>query len=201
MSDKIIVKDFYHIKRYNRKRNYYHFMIGIKKMFQLPILFVFLLPIIALTVFMWMKMDYLIKILDMPKLLLPFIKTSFKFFGVIIPFLLVGSLIETTGKLTARKDEADVEMAFTEHELRYGRPILKHKSKDKKSGVTKREFYSTISKKLWEERKEVIEDSMNITILTISYGGRKRNKGKLIYLESYQGRSPKDRGVMYDKEF
>lgn len=201
MIDTIIVKDLYHQKRYNRRRNYYHLVLGTKKMFQSPIFVVFLLPIIALTVFMWMKMDYLIKILDMPKLFLPFVKTSLKFLGIIIPLLLVGSLIETIGKLTARKDEADVEMAFTERELRYGRPVLKHKSKDKKSGVMKREFYSPIPKKLWEERKEVIEDSMNITILTISYGGRKRNKGNLIYLESYEGRVPKDRGVIYDKEF
>ena len=74
-----------------------------------------------------------------------------------------------------------------------------YKKKDKKSGVTKREFYTAIPMERWQEKKEAICDRMDIHLIgDITYGGKHKNKGHQIYFESAKGRTPTERGALYD---
>lgn len=101
------------------------------------------------------------------------------------------------------KDEADLSIVFcNKRNAKSQSPILKHKKRDKKSGVIKREFYTTTPMEQWKEKKEAICDRMDIHLIgDITYGGRKKNKGNHIYFESAKGRKPIERGVLYDDTF
>lgn len=74
------------------------------------------------------------------------------------------------------------------------------KSKDRKTGVTTRVFYSQISMERWRKCKGAIADSMNLHFIKpdLEYGGKNNNKGKLIVMYSTKGRKPPERGVLYD---
>lgn len=70
---------------------------------------------------------------------------------VIFPVICAIGLIQFIGFCFAIKDEADMEIVFEDNkDVRKQPPILFGKKKDRKSGVTKREFYTTIPM----ERKE-----------------------------------------------
>ena len=123
------------------------------------------------------------------------------FIMIIIPIIFVIAIIRLLGYAAAVKDEADLQIVFGDKRnvKNNQMPILVHKKKDKSSGVTKREFYTTISMELWKESTEAICDIMNIHILgEITYGGRKKDKGNRIYFESARNRKPKERGILYD---
>ena len=109
-------------------------------------------------------------------------------------------MIQVIGFCFAIKDEADMEIIFGDkRDVKNQQPILMYKKKDKKSSVISREFYTTIPMERWQEKREAICDRMNIHIIgDITYGGRKKNKGHLIYFKSAKGRKPTERGVLYD---
>lgn len=186
--------------RWNKKRNFCHWKLGIQQMINYPLLNILLLPIIVLTVTIWVKMDVVFIIFDVPEMLFTIYNITIKIIAVLIPLLLLWALIDTTGSLTAHKDEATVQMAFKEKELRNGSPILMYKKTDKKSGVTVREFYSPIPMKLWIERREEIADAMNIHFVQdFKYGGK--SNGNRIVMYSAEGRKAMTRGVLYDDDF
>lgn len=184
----------------NRKRNICHWRLAIGQMKQYPLLLVFTLPIIILTVIIWSKKNDVIDILNIPKIILPVFDISVKLLGVLIPILLVWGLIDIIGTLTARKDEANIQMAFKEVELRNGSPILMYKRKDKKTGITVREWYSLIPLKLWVERQEEIADAMNIHFTEkFRYGGN--SDGNRIVMCSAKGRGTLVKeSPIYDKD-
>lgn len=187
-------------QKWNRKRNFCHWKLGIMQMIQLPLLNILLLPIIALTLIIWVNMDYAFTVFDVPKSILPIYTVIIKAFGVLIPLLLVWVMIDAIGTIIARKDEALMQMAFEEKELRNGSPILMYKRKDKKTGVTIREWYSPIPMKLWVEHQEEIADAMNIHFIqNFRYGGK--SNGSRIVMYSAEGREATARGVLYDEEF
>lgn len=63
-------------------------------------------------------------------------------------------LIQFIGFCFAINDEADMEIVFEDNkDVRKQPPILFGKKKDRKSGVTKREFYTTIPMERWKEKK------------------------------------------------
>ena len=107
------------------------------------------------------------------------------------------------GNIFARQDEADLELVFGDkRNVKNQPPMLIFKKKDKKSGVIKREFYTTISMERWQEMKDAICDRMDIHLIgDITYGGRKKNRGNHVYFESAKGRKPMGRGVLYDDTF
>ena len=106
------------------------------------------------------------------------------------------------GELTAQKDEGNLSLAFDKKDLRNGCPILIYKKHIKKKGVIVREFYTTIPMKKWVDRKESIEDVMNLTCLTdFEYGENTNDNGNKIIIKSSKGRKPKDRGILYDENF
>lgn len=185
---------------YNRKKNRGHWRLAIGQIKQYPLLLILTIPIIALTVIVWMKMSVAFTVFDVPKLILPVYTVTVKALGVIVPVLLLWGLVDVIGTLNARKDEALIQMAFKEKELRNGSPILLYKRKDMKSGVTIREWYSPIPMNLWVERQEEIADAMNIHFVqNFRYGGK--SNGNRIVMYSAEGREATSRGVLYDEEF
>ena len=173
--------------RYNRKRNTCHWRLAVNQIMQYPILLIIFLPIVILTVTIWIKMDFIINIFEVPKLLLPMYTVIIKCFMVMIPFLLIWGIIDIIGNLSARKDEANIQMAFGEKELRNGSPILMYKRKEKDRNITAREWYSPIPMKLWNERQEEIADAMNLHFIQpFRYGGK--SDGNRILMYSAEGR-------------
>ena len=119
--------------RHNRWRNIGHWGLAKEQIKQYPLLLIFTLPIVVLTVIIWVKMDFVFTVFDVPKILLPAYTVTIKTLGVIVPLILVWGLVDVIGTLTARKDEALIQMAFKEKELRNGSPILIYKPANKKS--------------------------------------------------------------------
>lgn len=152
--------NIYMQKQWNRKRNFCHWKLGIRQMIQFPMLNILLFPIIALTVIIWLKMDYAFAMFNVPEIILPIYTITIRALGILIPILLVWELIDMIGTLTARKDEAFLQMAFYERELVNGAPLLMSKAKDKKAGITVRKWYSPIPLKIWIERQDRIEHHM-----------------------------------------
>lgn len=186
--------------RHNRMRNSGHLRLAVGQIKQYPFLLILTIPIIALTIIIWAKMDLAFTVFDIPMIILPVYAVTVKAFGVMIPLILAWGLIDAIGTLTARKDEALIQMAFKEKELRNGSPILIYKRKDKKTGVTIREWYSPIPMNLWVERQEVIADAMNIHFVqNFRYGGR--SNGNRFVMCSAEGREATSRGVLYDDDF
>ena len=112
-------------------------------------------------------------------------------------------ICQFVGNAYAKKDEAGIwfELCNKRGISKYP-PILIYKRKDKKTGVTKREFYTSIPMEQWKENREAICDRLNIHLVQdFTYGGKDHNKGDCICFESAEGRKPKDRGTMYDDEF
>lgn len=198
MSNKINNK--YLENKQNRKRNTCHWRLAIGQIRQYPLLLIFTIPIIIMAVIIWSKIDFVITVFNVPKIILPVYIIAIQLIGVLIPLLLVWGLIDIIGTLTARKDEANIQMAFMEKELRNGSPILMYKRKDKKTGVTVREWYSPIPMKLWIERQDEIADAMSIHFIeTFKYGGK--SKGNRIVMRSAEGREfLKAQNPVYDKE-
>lgn len=155
----------YNKKHYNSKKNISHWGLAFQQIRLTPILFVLFLPIVAVTIGIWIKMDYFLTLFEAPKIMLPIYEIAIKAFGVIIPIILAWSVIEAIGLLTARKDEASILMAFDEKELRNGSPILMYKSKDKTRGCIIRVWYSPIPLKIWIEHQDKIEHQMKESII------------------------------------
>jgi hypothetical protein len=186
--------------RHNRMKNSGHWRLAIGQIKQYPLLLILTIPIIALAIIIWVKMDFVFSVFDVPKMLLPAYIVTVKALGVIFPVLLLWGLVDVIGTLNAQKDEALIQMAFKEKELRNGSPILIYKRKDKKTGVTIREWYSPIPMNLWVERQEEIADAMNIHFVqNFRYGGK--SNGNRIVMYSAEGREAISRGVLYDEEF
>ena len=70
-------------------------------------------------------------------------------------------LVQMIGERTARKDEANIIIAFTNVKMFNQPPILISKRKDRKRGVIVREFYSNQPKHIWEEKMSNIEDAFS----------------------------------------
>jgi len=173
--------------RYNRKRNTCHWRLAMNKIIQYPILLVIFLPIIAFAVVVWVKMKFILNVFEVPKFFLPMYTVIIKCLVIVIPLLLIWGIVDIIGDLVARKDEANIQMAFGEKELRNGSPILMYKRKEKNRNITVREWYSPIPMKLWNERQEEIADAMNLHFIEpFKYGGK--SNGNRIVMHSAEGR-------------
>lgn len=187
-------------QRRNRKKLRLILRLGILQMIHKPLLNFLLLPIIAGTVFIWIKKDIVCTLFDVPQILFPIYKYSILILAVLLPLLFLLAVIETIGNISARKDEADLHEAFDSQELRNGCPVLMDKKRIKGSNVTMREFYSNIPMKTWIERQEEIADSMNVHFVEkLRYGGK--SDGKRIVMYTAKGRETTVRGKLYDEEF
>ena len=187
-------------QRRSSKKQRLRIRLGILQMIHKPLLNILLIPIITLTVIIWMKKDIVFTLFEVPQILFPIYKYTIIILAVFLPLLFLFALIEAVGNVTARKDEADLQEAFDRQELRNGCPILMDKKRIKGSNVTMREFYSNIPMKTWIERQEEIADSMNVHFVEkLKYGGK--SNGKRIVMHTAQGREITARGKLYDDEF
>lgn len=193
--------DKYLTQRRNRLLQYLRIRLGVLQLIDKPFLNVLLIPIIILFGVLWCKAKEKAMILfDVPEILFSTFRFSVSFMAIMIPLLLFLLILETIGKLTARKDEVALMIAFEPKELRNGCPILMSKKKLKGTSVIKREYYSDIPLYVWEEKKNAIADAMSIRFVEeIQYGGRAN--GKRIVLYTTSGRKAESREKLYDEEF
>ena len=190
-------------QRYNRQKGKYRLLLGLQQLYNHPLLnliWIAYLGGVALLIWGEQRIDGIINRIQILK---PILQICTKALWIIITVVIAIAIIQAIGFLFAVKDEANLEIAFGDkREVRNQCPILIYKKKDKKTKVIKREFYTTIPMERWQEKKESICDIMNIYLLDdFSYGGRKKDKGNRVYFESFKGRKPINRGVLYDEEF
>ena len=192
--------DKYLTQRRNRLLLYLRLRLGVQQLLNRPMLNILLIPIIALFIILWKEKEKIISLFDVTAILLSAFHFSITFMAIVIPLLLILLILESIGKLTARKDEVALMIAFEPKELRNGCPILMSKKKLKGTSAIKREYYSDIPLYVWEEKKNAIADAMNIRFVEeIQYGGRANGKRVVIYTTS--GRKAESKGKLYDEEF
>lgn len=190
-------------QRYNRKKQQYRFVLGIQQLWNYPILnFIWVLFAVGVVFLVIAEKKYTASMEVYPMFATLF-NACMKVITIIFPIICGIGLLQFTGFCFAIKDEADMELVFGDkRDVKNQPPMLIYKKKDRKSGVIKREFYSTIPMERWQEKKDAICDRLDVHLIgDISYGGRKKNKGNHIYFESAKGRNPKERGVLYDDTF
>lgn len=192
----------YIIQRRNRLLQYFRLRLGVLQLIDKPFLNVLLIPIIILFVILWKEKEKIISLFDVPEILFSVFHFSVYFMAIMIPLLLLLFILESIGKLTARKDEVALLIAFEPQELRNGCPILINKKRQKGTRVIRREYYSDIPLHIWEKRKNAIADAMNIRFVVeeLQYGGRRAN-GKRIVIYTSSGRKAENRETLYDEEF
>lgn len=192
--------DKYLTQRRNRLLQYFRLRLSVQQLFNKPMLNILLIPIIVLFIILWKEKEKIISLFDVPEILFSAFRFSVYFMAIMIPLLLLLLTLETIGKLTARKDEVALLIAFEPKELRNGCPILMSKKKQKGTSVVKREYYSDIPLHKWEEKKKAVADALNIRLVEeINYGGRANGKRIVIYTTS--GRKAESREKLYDEEF
>ncbi len=190
-------------QRYNRRKQLYHITLGFQQMIYYPVINLIWILFVIGIVFLIIGEKKLASSVLIYSVLAPVFNGCLKIIMIIFPVICAIGIIQFVGLLTAVRDEADLSIVFGDkRDVKNQPPILIYKKRDKKSGVIKREFYTTIPMERWQERKDAICDRMDIHIIgDITYGGKKKNKGHQIYFESAKGRNPIERGVLYDDTF
>lgn len=199
--ERIIMKDNQYLEQSrNRKKQFLRLRLGILQIIHKPLLAILFLPIIAISIFIWVKKDIAFRLLEPPQIIFPIYKYTISILAVLIPLFLFVACIECIGKMISRRDEANLLKAFTQKELRNGCPILMNKKTLKGSNVVMREFYSDIPMQTWISRQEDIADSMNLHFVEkLRYGGK--SNGKRIVMYTAKEREITARGDLYDDEF
>lgn len=189
--------DYIQRKR-NRKKQFLRIRLGVLQMIHKPFLNVLLFPIIAGTVFLWMRREVVLSLFDIPPQIFSVCNYVIIMITILLPIISILAMIEVIGDMTARPDEANLQNAFSKQELRNGCPILMGKKRIKR--VIRREFYSEIPMRIWVEKQEDIADAMNVRFVEkLSYGGKSPH-GKRIVMYTVKGRKIISRGELYDEE-
>lgn len=190
----------FNLRRYRQRKQLYRIMLGIEQMINHPELNLVWIMYGVGVEFFKLLCEKLLTSLTVIQIFAPILEKSMQAICIIFPIICAIGIIHFIGECIARKDEADLSLVFGDkHGTKSQPPILISKTKNKKTGVTRREFYSNIPMEQWQEKKEAICDKLSISIVNdISYGGRQKNKGNQITFESTKGRSPKERGAIYD---
>lgn len=190
-------------QRYRRKKSTYRLWLGIQQFVNYPILNLFWVLYVIGYILLVIVEKKFIASMEVNSIFTTIFPFCMKAILIIVPIICAIGLIQFIGFCFAIKDEADMDIVFCDkRDVKNQPPMLIYKKKVRKSGVIKREFYTTIPMERWQEKKEAICDRMDIHLIgDITYGGRKKNKGNHIYFESAKGRNPKERGVLYDDTF
>lgn len=193
----------YNNQRYNRKKQEYRFTLGFQQLWNYPVLNLIWLPYAGSVALMVTTTKKYIANMEVYPMFESVFTVCLTVIISIFSILCAIGLVQFIGFCFAIKDEADMELVFGDKQDVKNYPtLLVFKKKDRKSGVIKREFYTTIPMERWQEKKEAICDRLDVHLIgDITYGGRKKNKGNHIYFESAKGRFPKERGVLYDDTF
>lgn len=190
-------------QRHNRKKQQYRFILGIQQLWNYPLLNLIWGLFAGGVVFLVMAKSKYIANVEVYPMFETISTVCVTAIIIIFSITCAIGIVQLVGFLFAIRDEADMEIVFGDkRDVKNQPPILISKKKDRKSGVIKREFYTTIPMEQWQEKKEAICDRLDVHLIgDITYGGRKKNKGNHIYFESAKGRNPKERGVLYDDTF
>ena len=193
----------YNENRYNRKLQWYRLTFGFQQMIEhawVNVLWIlFAVGVVFLT---WGEKKFISEI-NAPSIIAPVFHGCMTTMVIIFPIICAVELSQFIGYMFAKNDEADMCLVFgSKRDIKNQPPILIYKKRDKISGVTKREFYTSIPMERWKENKDAICDRLNIHLIgDIMYGGKRHNKGNHICFESAKGRITEEREVMYDDEF
>lgn len=194
------------IEKFNRKKNWYRFTLGLNQLKNKPALNILWILCVPIGWMLCKCRNIFLALVKFP----PFLSIIEKPFATIVTFLFIFMMIviivgglQLIGNITAKEDEADMCLVFgNKRDIKNQPPILVKKNKDKKSGVVDREFYTSISMKEWQDKKDAICDRLNIHLIgNIEYGGKNHNKGNRIFFKSKAGRIQQDMGDMYDDEY
>ena len=120
--------------------------LGILQTIHTPLLNLCFVPIVAGTVFLWMKKD--------------------KAF----------SLIDVIGEFTARKDEAKLYVAFNSQELRNGCPILMDKKRMKSNVTMREFYSDISMNSWIEKQEEIADAMNCHFVEKLRYGGKADGK-------------------------
>ncbi|MCQ2522615.1 MAG: hypothetical protein MJ105_09600 [Lachnospiraceae bacterium] len=190
-------------QRHNRQKQFCRFILGFQQLVNHPLINLVWLLFAGGIIALLIARSKLISLYDANPLLNKLFEVCMNVMAIAFSVICAIGLIQFVGFISAIRDEADMSIVFGDkRDVKNQPPILRYKKTDRKSGVTKREFYSAIPMERWQEKKEAICDRMDIHIIgDITYGGRHRNIGNRIIIESAKGRKFKDRGALYDDTF
>ncbi|MBO5577478.1 MAG: hypothetical protein J5956_14450 [Ruminococcus sp.] len=193
----------YNEKRFSRKIHRYRFILGLQQMRAHPLInLVWLFFLAGVILFIWgaKRLELLV---EMPSFMTSIFHWCLTAILIFFPIICAIAICQLIGYLFARSIEADMSIVFgSRRNIKNQSPILIYKRTDRRSGVTKMVFYTSIPMERWKENKEAICDRLDIHIIKdFDYGGKRHNKGNFICFYSAKGRLPEDRGIMYDDEF
>lgn len=189
-------KNQYIEMRYMRKKQWYRLQLGFFQFVRIPILNIIWLALGAGIHLLNRGRKSVLCFFEEFVLLTKVINGCLAIIITIVSALAVIAVLRGIGELAARKDEADLVLAFETHDLRGGAPLLIHKKKISKKDVVIREFYSTIPLKRWNNRSDEIADEMHVRFVGNIEYGRKANR---VVMKTIEGREVKDRGILYDE--
>lgn len=190
-------------QRHNRKKQQYRVSLGFQQLLNHPALNLIWILFAIGVVLLVIGEKKLVENIEVYPMFTPIFNACMTAVLIMFPVICAIGIIKLIGFCFSIRDEADLEIVFGDkRDIMNQLPILMYKKKERKSGVTKREFYTVIPMERWQEKKDAICDRMNIHLIgDISYGGRRKNKGHQIYFESAKGRTQTKRGVLYDDTF
>ncbi|MDD3140929.1 MAG: hypothetical protein PHX08_18435 [Lachnospiraceae bacterium] len=190
-------------QRYNRNKQWCRFILGFQQLLVHPLINVIWILFTGGVVAFVIAKKMFLMLYDTNPVFEKVFEICMNATVIIFPVLCAIGLIQFIGFVTAIRDEADMSIVFGDkRDVKNQPPILRYKKTDRKSGVTKREFYTAIPMERWQEKKESICDRMDVHIIgDFTYGGKHRNIGNRIIIESAKGRKLKERGALYDDTF
>ena len=194
---------YYNEQRYSKKKQECRFRLGIQQFLNYPILNLLWVLLTGGVVLMVIAEKRFVANVEVYPLFETIFSACMTIMLVIFPVICAIGLIQLVGYCFAIRDEADMEIVFGDKcGVKNQPPLLFYKKKDRRSGVTKRVFYTSIPMEKWREKKDAICDRLDIHLIgDIMYGGKKHDKGNQICFESAEGRITAEREIMYDDEF
>lgn len=194
---------YYNEQRYSKKKQECRFRLGIQQFLNYPILNLLWVLLTGGVVLMVIAEKRFVANVEVYPLFETIFSACMTIMLVIFPVICAIGLIQLVGYCFAIRDEADMEIVFGDKcDVKNQPPLLFYKKKDRRSGVTKRVFYTSIPMEKWREKKDAICDRLDIHLIgDIMYGGKKHDKGNQICFESAEGRITAEREIMYDDEF
>lgn len=142
-------------QRHNRKKQQYRFTLGIQQLWNYPLVNLIWGLFAGGVVFLVMAKNKYIASVELYPMFENIFTVCVTVIIIIFPIICAVGIVQLIGFLFAIRDEADMEIVFEDkRDVKNQPPILISKKKDRKSGVIKREFYTTLPMERWQEKKK-----------------------------------------------
>lgn len=185
-------------KKYRLAKVFLRYRLAIEQFIQYPWLNLIWLAILIAIIYLNKGIDIYIASVHIPKILESIFCLCMEIFRYIFPTILILLVLQAVGDMASRKDEAIIEIIFTESSRHTRTPsILYSKKKIKGCDIIERKFYTYIAMAKWKDKKEEIQDLINCNIVGDIY--YVNSNGNKIGFQSLNGREGKKRGVIYDE--